>query len=349
MRALAVLSVIISHVSYGIFYGGFLGVDLFFVLSGYLITGLLINEYVATNSIRMDLFYLRRFCRLIPALVMALILAFLIGRILFKNDAASQLGWVGVMVILFGLANFFQKAIGLLGVTWSLAVEEQFYWLWPVTLRGLLSVHRGKLLLPVLVGFILFATALRAYLKWEGADPQFLYTFTLTRIDSLFMGALAVVMSIGCGTQAVTSQLSRFRFPEAILIVWAVLLYEINSCSTFLSYGGSTLIAFFFAIFLLCIVFQEKKTFLVMLLESPPARWLGKRSYGIYLYHAPVVAALELVRIKHSMSNLVFISALRFAIPIVIAAVSYRYIELPFLRRKSRLHGQQNPPTKSAS
>jgi len=337
-----VLSVILAHTSYGFFYGGFLGVDLFFVLSGYLITGLLINEYTGTRTIRLDFFYLRRVCRLVPALVAACGLAFLCGHFFYPTDPVYQLGWFGVLVILLGVANFFLTSTGLLGVTWSLAVEEQFYWLWPVILRYLLKLRSGTLLLPTIFLFIFLAAGLRAWLKWHGADPQFVYMFTATRIDSLFVGALAVVVSTHVNVRTTMGWLSRFRAPELILVAWALLLYWINSSSTFLSYGGSTAIALVFAVFLLCITQQGHKTWLVLVLESGCARWLGKRSYGIYLYHVPVVTVLELYRVPHSPINLALITALRFAIPIVLAALSYRYIEMPFLRWKSKLHGEQN-------
>jgi len=151
-----------------------------------------------------------------------------------------------------------------------------------------------------------------------------------------------VVVSTHANVRTTMGWLSRFRAPGLILVAWALLLYWINSSSTFRSYGGSTAIALVFAVFLLCITQQGHKTWLVLVLESGCARWLGKRSYGIYLYHVPVVTVLELYRVPHSPINLALITALRFAIPIVLAALSYRYIEMPFLRWKSKLHGEQN-------
>jgi peptidoglycan/LPS O-acetylase OafA/YrhL len=234
------------------------------------------------------------------------------------------------------------------GVTWSLAVEEQFYWLWPATLRFLLSVRQGKFLLPAITGLIFSALALRAGLRWNGVDPGFLYMFTLTRMDSLFMGALAVVISGIPEVQRAIGLLARFRLPEVILIGWASLLQSIHYSTAFLSYGGSTLIAFFFGVFLLCMVFQERKTFLLLMLESHAARWLGKRSYAIYLYHVPVLVGLDLFRVKHNVFSLILITTLRFVMPVVLAALSYRYIEMPFLRKKSLLHWRQQSAPETA-
>jgi peptidoglycan/LPS O-acetylase OafA/YrhL len=329
LRAFAVVLVILLHISYGYFYGGRIGVDVFFVLSGYLITGLLAVEFSASGTIRFDLFYARRFYRLLPPIVLTLLLAFLLRP-------CGPWPLSSTWAVLFSYANFLPKdRLGMLSPTWSLSVEEQFYLLWPMFLLFLLKRKKGvffRLVLPAMLAAS--SVALMVVLSARGVDREFLYTFTPTHMDGLFVGAVVALLGRGPRVQQVAHTCSRFWLPEVVLAI--ILLHGLH----ILPYGD-LLLPFLksplFGLLILCIVYEKREVFYIRLLRLPWAVWLGKRSYGLYLYHLPISYGLEVFRVKGSVVNLLVISVLRVVVPIIIADLSYRYIEMPFLRKKNTL------------
>ena len=335
IRAIAVSMVLLLHVSYGVIKGGFLGVDLFFVLSGYLITLLLLREFRESGNIRFDLFYLRRAYRLLPPILLLLITVALL-RFLLPDMFPSELSWwFSSIAVLFFFANFMFYHMDALEHTWSLSLEEQFYFLWPMTLFWILKLRRSLLFcLAFPSALVVFCVVLRAWLESIGGGGIILYTFLFTRMDSLLLGAIAAIAGEASHFRSWCAGLVRFRVAEGLMLALAVLLLLCDQESRYLYYGGFTLISFSFTVLLLALVHQNRETLLRNVLQSPTVAWLGKRSYGIYLYHFPIIPMFEFLRVKQSILNFILVSLLRLAVPIILADLSYRFVELPFLRRK---------------
>lgn len=335
IRALAVVAVMLAHGSYGYMPGGIFGVDLFFVLSGYLITRILIREFEATGRVYFRLFYLRRAYRLLPALIAALLLA----RLLWQNpmQVTDLYSWGECCVaVFFYYANFVRQHLGILDHTWSLSMEEQFYLIWPVALFYLLKKGSRFSLVFWPVVIICGATVLRFVLFASGSSID-LYAFGPARIDSIMIGALAGLYVENPASQAVIRRWAAWRFPEVILVAFLPALFLVGSDTSWLYFGGFTLIALLGAVFLLGIAHDDRPTMLRQVLSSRGFRWIGKRSYGIYLYHVPIFWALESFRVPHSNVNFLSVSLARFAVVFAVAGVSYQFLEMPFLRRKEHL------------
>jgi peptidoglycan/LPS O-acetylase OafA/YrhL len=326
----------ISHASYGLLPGGYVGVELFFVLSGFLITRLLFREQLATGHVRLKYFYLRRLCRLMPALVATLILA----RILNRFGPANALPWwQSATAALFYFGNFLFVHMGLLTHTWSLSIEEQYYLVWPIVLILFLGSGNRRLL----PGFILLAVGgivlLRIWLQLEHFKAISLYTFTPARIDGILIGSFLGLVEDAAPLKGAVPIFYAWRVPELILVGFAVLLIRTNLSDPPLYFGCFTLIAVTFWLLLLCIIHGDPTQYLIRVLDSPLLRWIGRRSYGLYLYHYPIFVALESLRMPKSNANLVLVTLLRFSVSFGIAAISYRFLEMPFLKRKARLRG----------
>lgn len=342
VRALAVGIVLLAHSSYGWLDGGFIGVDLFFVLSGFLITSLLIEEHAGTDRIRFGLFYLRRAYRLLPALVAALFVA-LICRQLAPATTPSW-PWLNCAIAaLFYFANFVRRDLGNLSHTWSLSIEEQFYMIWPLLLSVFLRFRNPRFRIR---GFIVTAVIgcciLRAALKRFGPDLD-LYALTPVRIDGLMCGAFAAFAGESAKMRNCIRTLCQYRFPEIVVAVFFLIAVFAKHQGAWLYFGGFTLIAVVFCFFVLCVGRLDRSTFLGRAFESPFMVWLGRRSYGVYLYHWPIFLAMERLRVPGSLANLVLVTALRFGVSLLVAELSYRFLEAPFLKRKGRLHAPEKP------
>ncbi|HEY1015505.1 MAG TPA: acyltransferase, partial [Herpetosiphonaceae bacterium] len=204
LRALAVAAVLLYHAGAPL-PGGFLGVEVFFVLSGYLITALLLAEWEGTGSVRLGRFWGRRARRLLPALFAALGGAALIGRLLLSarettgmpGDMLAALGYVTNWRLAAGAQSYFAPLARppLLQHLWSLAVEEQFYLLWPLLFAGGMRLAGRRGLAGCAALGALGSVALMAALRQPGADPSRIYYGTDTRAFGLLLGAgLALVL-----------------------------------------------------------------------------------------------------------------------------------------------------------
>src|SRR5262245_21094061 len=194
LRAVAVMSVLLMHGGMPGFHWGYIGVDLFFVLSGYLITSILLREQLRTGQISLLSFYQRRALRLFPALAV-LCIVFLAYAFFVLRDPTQ--GLREIVVVALYLSNW-TRAAGLnfpewLGHTWSLAIEEQFYLLWPLVLLAISAARRPIPLLLAVAGAIVAVSCWRLTLVMHGASTDRLYNGTDTRADALLMGvALAL-------------------------------------------------------------------------------------------------------------------------------------------------------------
>jgi peptidoglycan/LPS O-acetylase OafA/YrhL len=343
IRAVAVLAVLFYHANQAWALGGFLGVETFFVLSGFLITSLLLTEWQATHRIDLKRFWLRRARRLLPA-VWLLLLALPALAALYAGDALPRLR-EDIPAALLYITNWvfivrevpYFEAFGrppLLQQLWSLAVEEQFYLLWPLILVFLLHVsknNRYKLLFAIIM-MTAFSTAWMAALYSPHADPVRVYYGTDTRAAGFLVGAmLAVIWS-----PRDVSRKASGRFPEALgwagLLALMLLYNKLNEFQPFLYRGGILLTALASA--MLIVGASTPGTWISRLLEAPPLRWVGTRSYSIYLWHWPV---FMLTRPGFDLQfPTLWIRVGQVFVTFVLAEFSYRWIETPVRQKGFR-------------
>ena len=336
IRAIAVMAVLFYHANQPWALGGFLGVETFFVLSGFLITSLLLAEWQSTNGIGLRHFWLRRARRLLPA-VWLLLLALPVLAVLFARDALPRLGEDIPAALLYSTNWVFIvrevpyfEAFGrppLLQQLWSLAVEEQFYLLWPLFLLLLLRLTKGNrngLLFATLVMTVL-SSAWMAALYSPDTDPLRVYYGTDTRAAGFLVGAmLAMMWSPG----QTLRKINRGAFEVlgwAGLLVLVILYNKLNEFQPFLYRGGILLTALASA--LLMVGASTPGTWIGRLLEARLLRWIGSRSYSIYLWHWPV---FMLTRPGFDLSlPTPWIRLGQVAVTFILAELSYRWIETP--------------------
>ena len=352
VRGIAVLLVIATHTMivfwYSHFYdvvpGGFLGVDLFFVLSGFLITSLLLGEQARTDRVSMPGFYRRRALRLLPALV-ALVVLHAIYTIVtglpFGIEART------ITVVMLYVSNWYaatghRLALGL-NHLWSLSIEEQFYLLWPLVIAVLLTVRRSsRVVVGSLIAAIVAVAVWRAYLWHPGASllkvsPE--YVRTDTRADALLMGALAAHLWV-------RGRIPRRGLATAALIAAVFFGYcvvRIPGERGFYYKGGFTLIALAAAIVLVATV--ENRWIGTRVCAWRPLRAVGIVSYGLYLWHLPVFFGVRRYTTGWPVGLQI---ALALTLTVAFTLASWRFIETPFLRRKARRSPARSPVVAAA-
>lgn len=353
LRAIAVLMVIAYHLRLPVAKGGLLGVTVFFVISGYLITHILMTEIEKTETIDLKNFWIRRFRRLLPAVftMLALLLpvSALCNRVLFtkaRTDALSVILGYNNWWQIFHNVSYFENA-GIpspLTHCWSLAIETQFYLVYPLLLLLLSKCKKRKL---VSAGVTLGLTAVSATLMWvlfnPATDPSRVYYGTDTRAFSLLIGAfLALILP----KETAENHHSRLYDCIGMLSLCGLLfmMYAIEGYSSFLYKGGQLLTSVLAAFVLLCLL--QPQSILGRILSIPPLRWIGERSYGIYLWHYPVILLLS----NGVKTNWMILLA-ELAITAVLSELSYRLVETPIrhgIIRKSLCIFKTHPETKQA-
>ena len=340
IRAIAVIMVLAYHLKLDLFKSGFLGVTVFFVLSGYLITGILISEVEEEGTIDLKNFWLRRIRRLVPAVMsMAVVIIFVsavVNRIIFtkgcKDFLASVLGFNNWWQI-FNKVSYFEAA----GVPspfthcWSLAIETQFYLIYPLILLGIYKLaksrgegraKRGLLFAGVTLLLALISVILMIVLFDPQQDASRVYYGTDTRAFSLLFGALLAILwdyrmvprRLSASVNMVLGSVS-----FAVLLVMTI---AINGSSNFWYRGGQ----FFGTILTVLMVYavSGRKTWLSRFLSNPVLKWIGDRSYSIYLWHYPIILLIS-KGIKASW----WITLIEIVLSVVLAELSYRFIETP--------------------
>ena len=373
LRALAVLAVIVYHANPSWLPGGFLGVEVFFVISGYLITLLLVAEEERTGAISLRDFWARRARRLLPALFTMMVLLIMWTSIRERDSLGALRGDV-VAGALYG-SNWFQVWVGA-GYTavndfaplrhlWSLAVEEQFYVLWPVIMLVILRLGRDRL--PrVAMWFLGIATAIAGLVAllmptgrigescastpnayWTIGERcvskiDLLYLSTPTRATGLLLGAaLAIVWRPYALLRGPMKRKGPMMDPVAIigLILLGFLIYKVHivhligedglHADPWLFRGGLFLTGI--ATLMVISAVAHQKAFTGRVLGNVVFRTIGERSYGLYLYHWPVFQAL-----RHETGIALkpheFIAAM--LVTVAITEFSYRYVELPIRERR---------------
>lgn len=300
LRALAVFAVIFYHLNLSWAPGGLLGVTLFFVLSGYLITNILLKQWESTGTIDLKDFWLRRARRLLPA-VFVMLAGVMVWMLLFdperlaalKQEALAAVFYISNWYLIFHQVSYFENfgPPSPLGHLWSLAVEEQFYLFWPLLLGlGLRWIRQRKWLAAATIALTLASAAAMALIYSPGQDPSRVYYGTDTRAFSLLVGAaLAMVWPGGKMTGELTGSQKLILDGTGALGLLAVLLMIVktNQYQPFLYQGG--LLLFSIAAAVLVAVLAHPASRLGRFFSWGPWRWLGECSYGIYLWHYPVI------------------------------------------------------------
>lgn len=342
LRGIAILSVMafntgmIFKESFFSMQGGFLGVDIFFVLSGFLITLLLVQGYDRTSGIGIKNFYLRRALRLFPALF-AMIL-FIVAYALFfqtKESAVSTLK--GVLYTLFYVANWAQispgfPGIGALNHAWSLSVEEQFYIFWPILLLVLLRIKKKAVIFAILTSLSVISILISFWLWHTGASYLRIYLGSDTRAHELLIGCIAALM-VSRGVFRRTTRL-KWSFHAAAVISFAGILLSfilVRHDAAFVYNGGFALISIGTAALILdFLLFPSKFS---RFFEFAPLVWFGKISYGLYLWHIPIF--LVTLRLGGRTAPFYY-EVIGVGATVLVATASYYLLEKPFLRLKSR-------------
>jgi peptidoglycan/LPS O-acetylase OafA/YrhL len=345
LRAIAVLAVIAFHLGFDWAPGGMLGVGVFFTLSGYLITDILLAQLNARGKIKLTAFWLARARRLLPALFLMLAIVTAWVTVFgpaqpdqFREGVISAIFYVNNWQQIFADVSYFARfeAEGPLDHLWSLSVEEQFYILWPfLLLAGVKLVHerplpsgvRPRLALLTIAG-ALASTILMAVLYEPSFDPSRLYFGTDTRAGGLLFGAaLAMVWP--------SRKLSRGIAPQARntldalglagLAVIALMIWRNGELSPFLYRGGFMVLSL--ATVLVLMPLTHPACRLGTWMGVRPLRWVGVRSYGIYLWQTPVIVLTTPQGVQHK-DDLVR-ALLQVAAIFAVSALSWRFVEEP--------------------
>jgi peptidoglycan/LPS O-acetylase OafA/YrhL len=343
LRAFAVLSVIGYHLGLKQLQGGFVGVDLFFVLSGYLITSLLLREYRASGAIDLPQFWLRRAKRLLPALFVVLVAtAVWVARNarpfelpLRRMDLFWTLFYGSNWHFIASAQDYFAQSAAVSPVrhTWSLAIEEQFYLAWPLIVVSALALARRRTwLLGAVVGAGVVASGVAMAVLFTPGDPSRAYYGTDTRIHQPLIGALLAVV---CSWRAPRALI---RNGTGVAIVGAV---AVASAAMFLSdhnpaywNGVSVLLACAGALLVLGVEAAPDGT-LARGLSRQPFRWIGQISYGLYLWHWPVILAVSApVVLLRWLPEPWATNVTRVALTFGIASTSFYLVEQPVRRNR---------------
>jgi peptidoglycan/LPS O-acetylase OafA/YrhL len=335
IRAFSIAAVFADHASYGFYEGGMIGVDVFFALSGFLITRVLLADLRTFGRIDFRGFYIRRVRRLAPALIATLLLSWASWPWTSKGTPFVPAALASLFYYANWKACFAPASMGALSQMWSLSVEEQFYLGWPLSLAALvgwLNRHRRPVLGSVVwIAVVLAGTAalLRALLFLHGS-PVGNYYSTLARIDVILIGcACALALEAGQVTAVFAGRVgASIAWIGAGCIV--LISVSVNQQSPFLYLGGLSLIGLAAGSMLLHVTTASSSA-MARLLSANMLVQIGKRSYGIYLYHGILCLLVEPLRVPHSLGNFVWVLGLRMAITLTVAWLSYRFIESPFL------------------
>jgi peptidoglycan/LPS O-acetylase OafA/YrhL len=320
--------------------GGFVGVDVFFVLSGFLITSLLIEEREKTGRISFRQFWARRALRLFPALILAIAFALLLS--LDASASMRHYTIVAVPSVLLYVGNWWTAlghghSLGLLGACWSLAIEEQFYVLWPLLAVVWLARTEHRLRAAVIVAALSVVDCAWSIVAQNSLHISGVYFRTDTHAMGLLAGsALALLFS---EKRVVTLSRRATIFIRGAAILAVLLVLAITVSVRYNNAGNIDQIAVIAATAASAVIVAQlvlvPTGILTRCLEHPIAKWVGRRSYGIYLYNYPISIILLQHDRKHGLHRL-GLTVLGVVAILLIAGASYRWIEQPFLRRKAR-------------
>lgn len=345
LRALAVIAVVIYHMNATILQSGLLGVTIFFVLSGYLITGLLIREWSTTRKINLPQFWLRRVRRLFPAIVFVLAGTIVLTAAFapdmltkLRNDLPAALLFFTNWWYIFQDVSYFEAMGAPSPVThfWSLAIEEQFYLIWPPLLLLLFSrrVKKRHIQLGLLIVAVASAAAMALFYTPQ-ADPSRVYYGTDTRAFSLLIGAFLAfefppARINGHGQRGFTARDRRIALiiGGAALAGILVMMVVVNGYSPFLYYGGILLLSLLTGA--LIITLADGRSPLARFFALRPLVWIGKLSYSIYLWHYPLLLLMNPRNFTGETPWFAYVG--QALVILAVSAVSYYLVETPLRR-----------------
>jgi peptidoglycan/LPS O-acetylase OafA/YrhL len=355
IRGTALLAVLAYHAGVPGIPGGLVGVDTFFVLSGFLITGLLLRERTKTGQISLGQFWARRARRLVPGLVVLLLIVAgyarwvaapsQLGKI--RTDALATLGYAANWRFAWSHQSYFDhfSAPSPLMHAWSLAVEEQFYLIWPIIVLLILRRRGGRAINTmfwVAVGGSLASATIMFLDSLHSVDPSRIYYGTDTRAQDLLVGAALACWRVNASRRVpnprrrthpkrnyVLLNIAALASAVAIGVVWA----KVYGQATGLYRGGFFAVAVGSAIIIAAVI-DQPKSILARLMSLWPLRYLGQISYGTYLYHWPIFLILNHQRTGLTGWSLV---GLRIGVAVVAASLSYHFIENPIRYQKVRI------------
>ncbi len=337
LRGISIIAVIAFNGHLLWMQGGFLGVDIFFALSGFLITSLLVREYARSSTINFRKFYFRRALRLLPALFVLMLAC--VGYALFiQSPESSRVTLKGILYTLFYVANWAQvppnpPGIGPLSHAWSLSVEEQFYIIWPLVLVFLLKIRKKGVIVAIVLLLITVSLAISVVQRNAGVPYLRMYFGSDTRAHGILIGCLAALI-LSWGSIPRTANVKKtFRVASifslaGIFLSFVVLRYY----GSFVYDGGFALIALGTAVIILDFLLFPSK--LSRAFEFGPLVWLGKISYGLYLWHFPILEAFK--KVFDGRLHPAIYGSLGVIVTLIVAGTSYYLIEQPFLRLKNR-------------
>ena len=335
LRAIAVLAVICFHISRHLLSGGYLGVDVFFVISGFLITGILLREYDGRGSFSFANFYARRALRLFPALAAVLVTTVIVALVSISTVETRE-AMYGVPWVIFYAGNWVRAfggpfTLGLLGHTWSLSIEEQFYVVWPAILMLILSCVRSRYRIAAALACVAAMDALYCVFAWQhGWSAARISNGTDTHADGLLLGC-ALAFYLAVHGDSVAEGAARRIQAAAVAGVAAVFILMVAAGES----AGWLVLAF-------PIVATASAALIWSLVVYPVAifqtflnlavlQWIGKRSYGLYLWHFVILRAPTFSALQRPERDVIQLGVIFAA-----AALSYHFLEQPFLRLKTR-------------
>lgn len=330
LRGIAIIVVLIHHqLTPFSLKGGFLGVDLFFVLSGFLITGLLLSEFEHTGSISIRKFYMRRVLRLGPALALYLIACVIVAYHTQIISVQRQLKLIAYALLYstnWRMAFDWDPVLDPTSIIWSLSIEEQFYLVWPLLLFGCLVLKLKRQFIALgLVVLIIAICAHRNTLLAEGSSLTRLYYGTDTRADALLVGCLTALVPF----QRITSS----WFVRAAAMIGAGLFLYLTTVVDFMDQwlyrGGFPLIAVVAAL-VIAVAANTPPRPLSLVLRWFPLRWFGRISYGLYLWHWLVIQTTTLYYFGY------WEPWAKLTLAVGISAASYYLMEVRFNKLKTR-------------
>lgn len=338
LRAIAVLGIIIYHLNKQLLTGGFLGVDTFFVISGYLITSLLLKEYDDTGIIKLKSFWIRRLKRLLPAVIVLLMVVGTATLLLksdniirVKHDIIAAIFYVSNWWYIAKDVNYFEQFSFMpLKHLWSLAIEEQFYIFFPVILVTLLLTIKKRYKIGFIFwGVSIISLGLMMFIYSINGDHSRVYFGTDTRLQTLLLGVILAFLWPPFKLKNDPPKVVKYvidSIGSLSFIVLILLFFIINDETNWIYDGGFYLISILTLFIIASVV--HPSTWIAKIFSNPVLVFIGKRSYSLYLWHFAVISFVHSYYVDGQIP--VYVYFIDISLTIIFAELSYRFIETPF-------------------